>query len=124
MPDGNTALRYTASNDNRATLAAFVADEIIPTEQTIGDVIAARLGRRDLMKGPLTATAVSAITSPQTFLPRRLAQARGSRFGWTCLAAVVCVYAGLRIMIAYEESTSMAWFLMSLLILIPVLGLR
>ena len=55
------------------------------TAPTMGDVIVSRFGRRDLMKGLLAATAITAIASPlAAVLPRRAeAQAAGSAFNFT-----------------------------------------
>ncbi len=55
---------------------------------TIGDVIAARFSRRDVMKGALGVTAISAIAGPAAFLPRE-ARAAASAFGFDELKATV-----------------------------------
>lgn len=86
MSDGIPAPRPLASNDNTPTITALAVDDVMLTEQTIGDVIAARFGRRDLMKGLLAATALSAITGPLAFLSSRQAQAMGSAFGFSEIA--------------------------------------
>ncbi len=74
MPQRTSASLITASNDNSQTITAeTLASDTLPTSAvpTIGDVVAARFGRRDLMKGLLAATALSAITGPLTFLAKR-----------------------------------------------------
>ncbi|WP_341214059.1 PhoX family phosphatase [uncultured Limimaricola sp.] len=57
---------------------------------TIGDVIAARMGRRDLMKGALGFTAIAATVSPMALAASRAhAQAEASSFDFTEIEAGV-----------------------------------
>lgn len=57
---------------------------------TIGDVIAARMGRRDLMKGALGFTAIAATVSPMALAASRAyAQTEGSSFDFTEIEAGV-----------------------------------
>ena len=89
MPQGPSAPVRTASNDNTMTITtASLARDDIATDAgpTMGDVIAARFGRRDLIKGLLAATALSAITGPLTFVSPRSAMAAGSAFSFTEIA--------------------------------------
>ncbi len=68
---------------NRA--AAYEASEDVgrnrSTAPTIGDVVKARLGRRDMMRGALAVGAVSAVMGPAV-LASRTARAQDSRFVW------------------------------------------
>jgi secreted PhoX family phosphatase len=77
MQHGSNAPTPRASNDNHSadlTLAATCDNG-----PTMGDIVAARFGRRDLMKGLLAATALSAIAGPLSLATRR-AEAAASSF--------------------------------------------
>lgn len=72
---------------------AFQASDDIPRNRsnhpTIGDVIAARFGRRDVMKGALAATAIAALIGPLGLTRGREARAAAPSFDFTEVEAGV-----------------------------------
>ncbi len=78
MQHGSNAPTPHASNDNHPmdlALAPICRDGV-----TMGDIVAARFGRRDLMKGLLAATALSAIAGPLALTARRAEAANSFTF--------------------------------------------
>ncbi len=83
MQHGSNAPTPCASNDNYPTDLALAAT--CDDGPTMGDIVAARFGRRDLMKGLLAATALSAIAGPFGVMARR-AEAAASSFSFSEIA--------------------------------------
>src|SRR3546814_8130880 len=59
------------------------------TARTLGDVINARFGRREMMRGALAVTAIGALATPAALLTSRAAKAASASFGFSELEAGV-----------------------------------
>jgi secreted PhoX family phosphatase len=92
MDQGGAAMKFTIFDPVNRSQRADAADDAGVNRspaRTIGDVIAARMGRRDLMKGALGFTAIAATVSPMALAAGR-AQAQGaSRFDFEEIEAGV-----------------------------------
>src|SRR3546814_4508139 len=53
------------------------------TARTLGDVINARFGRREMMRGALAVTAIGALATPAALLTSRAAKAASASFGFS-----------------------------------------
>ncbi len=84
-------MKFTTYDPVNRSQRADAADDVgvnRPRTATIGDVIAARMGRRDLIKGALGFTAIAATVSPLALAAGRAeAQTAGSSFDFPEIAA-------------------------------------
>lgn len=88
MSNGNTPRSPALDTEVYAKLTMDDGSDMPITSPTMGDIIASRFGRREMMKGLLAATAITAVASPLTaiFADRAEAQAAGSAFKFSELA--------------------------------------
>jgi len=84
MSNGNAPCPSVPDTDAYAKMTMDDGSDMPITSPTMGDIIASRFGRREMMKGLLAATAITAVASPlAALLPRTAAaQAAGSAFNF------------------------------------------
>ena len=80
MSNGNAPRTSVPDTDAYAKLTMDDGSDMPITSPTMGDIIASRFGRREMMKGLLAATAITAVSTPLTTMltTRAEAQSAGS----------------------------------------------
>ena len=80
MSNGNAPRTSVPDTDAYAKLTMDDGSDMPITAPTMGDIIASRFGRREMMKGLLAATAITAVSTPLTtmLMTRAEAQSAGS----------------------------------------------
>ena len=85
-------MKYTIFDPVNRSQRADAADDVgVNTSKapTIGDVIASRYNRRDLMKGALGFTAIAATVSPMALAASRAHAQGASRFDFDEMAKII-----------------------------------
>ena len=78
MSNGNAPRTSVPDTDAYAKLTMDDGSDMPITSPTMGDIIASRFGRREMMKGLLAATAITAVSTPLTTMLTTRAEARSA----------------------------------------------